>query len=102
MTKRSSVVDGAPESELDLTFDGNPLMLDEDAATGVVTNWGMEIAELKGKKYGTVEEAVADITDIVIKKLKLPATVELKKHLMESLIDDDVLQEVIAQELGVK
>jgi hypothetical protein len=101
MTKQGSMIDGSSESASDTSVDGDPLIFGEETAIERGTDWSKEIAHLKGRQYGSIDDAIGDIADVVIKKLTLPASAELRNHIMESLLDDEVLREVIVRELGV-
>jgi len=102
MTKEGSSIDGSSESGIDTTLDGDSLIFGEESSTEIGTDWSKEIATLKGKQYRSIDDAIGDIADIVIERLKLPASGDLKSHLIESLLDDEGLREVVRRELGIK
>jgi hypothetical protein len=99
MTKQGSLIDGASESGSDTIADGSALVLGEEAGKEAGIDWRKEIATLKGRQYGSIDDAIGDVADMVIKKLKLSGSGEVKSHLMESLLDDEGLCEIISREL---
>jgi len=101
MTKQGSLIDGSSDTGSDTTVDGEPLIFGEESGADVGVDWNTEIATLRGRHYGSVDDAIGDIADLVIKRLKLPASGEVKNHLMESLLDDEGLREIVKRELGV-
>jgi hypothetical protein len=101
MTKQGSMIDGSANSGAETAVDGEPLIFGEEVATEIGTDWTKEIEHLKVRQYRSIDDAIGDIADVVIKKLKLPASVELRNHIIGSLLDDEGLQEVITRELIV-
>jgi hypothetical protein len=67
----------------------------QDSVTNVAINWQQEIGQLEGNNFKTFEEAVQGVVNVVIERLKLPASMELKSYLEEVLSDDEGLKGII-------